>query len=312
LNNRQLTIDNRQFLVLHSGGLGDCVLAMHAARAMAVEWNLPEVAVAARSAIVHWAARKGLIAAAISLDSLGLSPLYSDNGAPNERLNDILCRYDRIVSFLGGADETVSRRLGNLIGKRLVAIDPRPNEETIRVGRHITMQWLASAGIETPIKSDHLDLNPNRRSGPRTRQRAIVHPGSGGLAKCCPIESTEALVGRLRVLEWDVWWMIGPDEVERFGQSFRRQLWRSTDVVYHEDISDAADAVSEADLYIGNDAGMTHVAAAGVPTVALFGPTDPRVWKPLGPAVHVATFPTHNTPIESWVDQILALPGIPT
>jgi ADP-heptose:LPS heptosyltransferase len=35
--------------------------------------------------------------------------------------------------------------------------------------------------------------------------------------------------------------------------------------------------------YIGNDSGITHLAAfLGVPTVALFGPTDPRVWGPVG------------------------------
>jgi hypothetical protein len=35
--------------------------------------------------------------------------------------------------------------------------------------------------------------------------------------------------------------------------------------------------------YIGNDTGITHLAAyLGCPTIALFGPTDPRVWGPLG------------------------------
>ena len=35
--------------------------------------------------------------------------------------------------------------------------------------------------------------------------------------------------------------------------------------------------------YIGNDSGITHLAAyLGCPTIALFGPTDPRVWGPLG------------------------------
>jgi len=35
--------------------------------------------------------------------------------------------------------------------------------------------------------------------------------------------------------------------------------------------------------FVGNDSGITHLAAyIGVPTVALFGPTDPRVWGPIG------------------------------
>jgi heptosyltransferase III len=35
--------------------------------------------------------------------------------------------------------------------------------------------------------------------------------------------------------------------------------------------------------YIGNDSGITHLAAyLGVPTIALFGPTNPRIWGPIG------------------------------
>jgi len=40
--------------------------------------------------------------------------------------------------------------------------------------------------------------------------------------------------------------------------------------------------------YVGNDSGISHVAAGlGVPTVAVFGPTDPAVWGPHGPTVRV-------------------------
>jgi len=36
-------------------------------------------------------------------------------------------------------------------------------------------------------------------------------------------------------------------------------------------------------LFIGNDSGVTHLAAwLGLPTIALFGPTDPASWAPLG------------------------------
>ncbi len=41
-------------------------------------------------------------------------------------------------------------------------------------------------------------------------------------------------------------------------------------------------------LYIGNDSGITHLAAAiGIPTLALFGPTSPATWAPRGPNVTV-------------------------
>jgi ADP-heptose:LPS heptosyltransferase len=39
--------------------------------------------------------------------------------------------------------------------------------------------------------------------------------------------------------------------------------------------------LADAGLFVGNDSGVSHLAAAwGAPTVALFGPTDARVWAP--------------------------------
>ena len=46
--------------------------------------------------------------------------------------------------------------------------------------------------------------------------------------------------------------------------------------------------MTEAALYLGNDSGITHLAAAcGTPTIALFGPTDLQIWAPLGPRVRI-------------------------
>ena len=52
--------------------------------------------------------------------------------------------------------------------------------------------------------------------------------------------------------------------------------------------------LSYARLYIGNDSGMTHLAARACPTIALFGPTDPAVWAPLGQNVRVVRAPEGN------------------
>ena len=44
---------------------------------------------------------------------------------------------------------------------------------------------------------------------------------------------------------------------------------------------------------MGNDSGISHLAAAfGAPVVALFGPTDPAVWRPIGPGVRALRSPT--------------------
>jgi len=47
-------------------------------------------------------------------------------------------------------------------------------------------------------------------------------------------------------------------------------------------------ALKRAQLFIGNDTGFTQLAAAaGAPTMALFGPSDDRIWRPWGEHVRV-------------------------
>ncbi len=51
---------------------------------------------------------------------------------------------------------------------------------------------------------------------------------------------------------------------------------------------EVAQHLRQCQRYLGNDSGITHLAAMlGIPTIALFGPSDPAVWRPIGPDVEV-------------------------
>ena len=117
-------------------------------------------------------------------------------------------------------------------------------------------------------------------------------------------------MSRLSEQGWAAGWIIGPDEVERFGASYEARLATTGPVIYEESVSAAADLICGADVLLGHDAGMTHVAAlAGVPTIAIFGPTDPRVWRPLGEKCQVEPFPAHDDALDEWAQQLVARIG---
>jgi ADP-heptose:LPS heptosyltransferase len=49
------------------------------------------------------------------------------------------------------------------------------------------------------------------------------------------------------------------------------------------DLLTTAAEMARAELFVGNDSGMMHLAAAaGAPTLGLFGPTDERLYGPWG------------------------------
>ena len=118
------------------------------------------------------------------------------------------------------------------------------------------------------------------------RRILVIAPGSGARAKNWPEEYFLAVAR---------WWseslggvvvlLLGPVEEERGGVDELRQHGV---VASGLSLSQAAALLVAGDIYLGNDSGITHLAAAlGVPTVALFGPSDPRQWAPRGRQVAV-------------------------
>jgi heptosyltransferase III len=116
---------------------------------------------------------------------------------------------------------------------------------------------------------------------------AVIHPFSSSAKKNWPLDSFRAVASRLQI---PVRWCIGPEEhldhtfdnPVRIDNLYKLACWLST-----------------ARVYIGNDSGITHLAAAvGVPTIAIFMTTDPRLWAPRGDHVTILENPS--------VDDVLA------
>ena len=105
---------------------------------------------------------------------------------------------------------------------------------------------------------------------------AVIHPFSGSARKNWPLEKFRQVARGLE-RNLPVRWCAGPEDPPLEG------------AVRIDDLYELACWLASARLYIGNDSGITHLAAAvGTPVLALFGPTDPGVWAPRGPNVRVA------------------------
>jgi ADP-heptose:LPS heptosyltransferase len=72
---------------------------------------------------------------------------------------------------------------------------------------------------------------------------------------------------------------------------------------------EVAQQLQQCKCYLGNDSGITHLAAMlGIPTIALFGPTDPAIWQPPGPSVEVIYNPVlEQLPVEMVLEKLLRL-----
>jgi heptosyltransferase III len=67
-------------------------------------------------------------------------------------------------------------------------------------------------------------------------------------------------------------------------RAYLDEVWRDCEVTRLDgrlDWPELAATIAAAQAYVGPDTAITHLAAAtGTPTVALYGPTDPRLWGP--------------------------------
>jgi heptosyltransferase-3 len=108
--------------------------------------------------------------------------------------------------------------------------------------------------------ADHLlrTLNLSRPRLPDlwnpTGSDIIVHPGSGSTKKNWP-----------------------------FFDELMRRLPESRLLPQNLSLTDLSQFLRTVRAFVGNDSGITHLSAyLGCPTIALFGPTDSRVWGPIG------------------------------
>jgi ADP-heptose:LPS heptosyltransferase len=106
----------------------------------------------------------------------------------------------------------------------------------------------------------------------------LIFPGSGSARKNWPLENfvrlATLIAGRTRVIA-----VLGPAERE-----FASPLGAAPVAILRDlDLSAVAALARIAGAFVGNDSGVSHLAAAaGARGVVLFGPTDSSRWRPLG------------------------------
>jgi len=170
-------------------------------------------------------------------------------------------------------------------------LDPHPTSPP-----HVAERFLLAGGVTAGENALLAPLWPKEDAG----RHLWLHPGSGSPRKNAPVDVFADFAERWkRSNDGDVLASFGEadqDLVSRFADAMEQRRIPHR-CVQPEDLGALRDQLArKAKLYVGNDSGVSHLAGAlGVPVVAIFRSTDPRIWHPLGPRVTVVT----STSIES-------------
>jgi heptosyltransferase-3 len=243
-------------LIIRPGGIGDCILSLPAMEHLRSDYTevwVPSAVVP----LVRFAAARAI--ASTGIDLLGLPGVEPPLG-----LIETLRSFDSIVSWYG-ANRAQFRDEVGAPGLPFQFLDALPQAGTQVHAADFFLKQGGGQGIAVP----RIECGP--ASG---GDFAVIHPFSGSARKNWPLDRFREVAACLGM---PVRWCAGPEE-------------ELDDAVRFENLYELGRWLASARVYIGNDSGITHLAAAvGTPTVAIFGPTDPAMWAPRGERVSVVS-----------------------
>jgi ADP-heptose:LPS heptosyltransferase len=122
---------------------------------------------------------------------------------------------------------------------------------------------------------------------PAGRPAIVLGPTANWDGKIWPAERFARLFRALRGALPEAYPVViaGPGEAERARATpVLAALPEAVDLVGQVTLAQAAACFARARLFVGNDSGLMHLAAAaGAPTLGLFGPTPAAIYRPAGP-----------------------------
>lgn len=311
-------------LIIRPGAIGDTLLTFPVLSVLRSTYPDARIAFAGNNAVLPLALAWKLVDETSDYQSSQWGELFKTKGIQDVMLRERLRTIDLASCWLRDPDHVVERNLLAAGVKRCIVAPGRPAEgahihivdyllDTIfgddlpprlpdtRKGypymsafhpsspyaterRGTGGEWGAHEHVGTPLAGI-------RGAGVRGQPIIAIHPGSGGKQKCWPIEKFAFIIEELWRRDRSVLVVTGPADEEQRAYLQHHLVPPATGMLDFLDdapLLEVAERLQECRCYLGNDSGITHLAALlGLPAIALFGPSEPAIWHPVGEHVTV-------------------------
>jgi len=266
------------------------LLAIPALRALRRQQPADELVLAAQPRIGRLLETLGVVDRSLDFELLGLDSLFAPEGGGPEhewpaRCSEDLRRAARVVAWVGSREPSFVRRLTALVPGSIVA-------PSVGAGRPVWEHLVGTVGataddrsIRVPVcmpatLGDEARRELVHRGWRETHRLLLVHPGAGGRAKRWPASGFAAVLERLAALaRLAIVIHQGPADAEAVAGLPEPLIARAI-VLREPSLPLLAGVLSRVAAYLGNDSGISHLAAAlGVHGVVLFG-AGQLAWRP--------------------------------
>ncbi len=242
-------------LLIRPGAIGDFIVSLPALEALRAGYT--EVWCAEQNVPLARFADSSQSIVTSGLDRLGLLPA--------DDVVDRLRRFDSIISWYG-TNNPDFRVLVTQLGLPFRFLPALPAGPRHAVDFYNDQVRQLGAGPTTRF--------PKIESPPAPRTFAVIHPFASSPAKRAPMPLFESSAQRLSE-SMPVHWLAGPEEdfpgATRIHNLYELACW-----------------LRQARIFVGNDSGISHLAAAvGTPVQVFFRTTDAKVWAPRSSAISI-------------------------
>lgn len=302
-----------RIVVIRAGALGDTLLTLPALALLRRQWPGARLTFVGRRDTLALVAACGLADVTFPYDLPDWAALFGEEAPGTGLAATSLRDCDMAVAWLPDMEGTVTRTLRALGIRRVVVAPGRPAPDVHLHAALYLVQTLVPLGIAAPAPGSLAALSAlvpldGMRSRPRlsahvsaTPQCVVaIHPGSGGAAKRWPPERFAAIAARLAAASYTPLLVQGPQDapvVEQVLDALAPEV-APPPVVADLSLAQVAAVIERCAGFLGNDSGVSHLAGLlGIPTLALFGPSDPAIWSPLG--LHARTLHVPSRTMDS-------------
>jgi heptosyltransferase-2 len=294
-----------RILVIRGGAIGDFVLTLPAIRLLRENFPQAHLEILGYKHIVALADGRFYADATRSIEYGGLSRFFIPGTELPEDLVEYFAGFQQIVSYLYDPDrffEENLRRAGVrhfLHGSPTVDDSAHAAQQLAQPLESLALYLEDRAPILFPSEADRQFADGFiERAFPGSGGPLIaIHPGSGGERKNWPAAQWAALGDTLFGLDPSARVLLVGGEADEAPLAHLREAWRTrrVETAFDLPLPELAAIFQRARLFLGHDSGISHIAAAaGAPSLLLFGPTDPDIWAPLRGPVKIVRAPADD------------------
>ena len=289
-------------LVIRTGAIGDLVLSLPLLMALRKCYRQSWLEVMGYHSRLELLEGRYYADRICSVEQSGMASLFVQNGMLPEKLAQYFASFDLVVSLVSDPDGLFSANLRRAGVKKVISIVPLPPQSGSEHYSRYLLSQLTHGGMKAGLTEPKLFLTEADREYASQFWREhgfgrvlAVHAGSGSPRKAWRPEGfVEVANWAIEKLGMQVLLVSGPADQKAVHQVLQGMESRKSLMLENFPLTKLAALLQKCRVFVGNDSGITHIASAvGTPTVAVFGPSDPRIWGPQGKhtAVVKSSFP---------------------